>query len=150
MDSNNHTTQDYSNLSTDQIGNSFIPLQILDNNNSVGMFNTNLNTNTATPAPQNEIFEFYFHLPNDARIYRVTYSELHPSDNVQLLNNGINLSHIPDYQFPHHYNLQPLIQQQIQQRVQQPVFYQQNTIQQQSFDNSSTQPTSQIYSDNNF
>ncbi|PKB94977.1 hypothetical protein RhiirA5_437634, partial [Rhizophagus irregularis] len=52
-------------------------------------------------------------------------------------NNSINLSHIPDYQFPHHYNVQSLIQQQIQQRVQQP-------IQQQSFDITSTQPISKM------
>src|SRR5438034_729976 len=84
-------------------------------------------------------------------IYHVTYTELHPLENARLLNNSINLSHIPDHQFPHHYNVQSLIQQQIQQQVQQvqqPVVYQQNNIQQQSFD-TSIQPTSQVYSDNN-
>ena len=115
--------------------------------NNVGIFNTNSNTlhintiNTATPAaPQNIIFEFYFHLPNDTRIYHVTYSELNTSENVQLLNSGINLSHIHDYQFPYHYNIQYLIQQLIQQRVQQPIDYHI----QQSFD---TMGTSQMYDD---
>src|SRR6266496_2092483 len=129
MSSNNQTTQNYSNLPMDLTGNH---LQILGNNNDVGMPNTFINT--ATPAPQNAVFEFYFHLPDDTRIYRVTYSELHPSENIQLLNNGINLSHIPNHQFPHHYNIQSQIQQQILQQVQQPVYYQQNSIQQQSFD----------------
>ncbi|PKC54381.1 hypothetical protein RhiirA1_477426, partial [Rhizophagus irregularis] len=68
---------------------------------------------------------------------------LNPSENVQLLNNGINLSHIPDYQLPHHYNVQSLIQQQIQQRVQHPIVL---SNRQQSFD--ATQPTSQVYSNN--
>ena len=44
----------------------------------------------------------------------------------------------------HHYNLQSLIRQQIQQQVQHPIVYQQNR--QQSFD--ATQPTSQVYSNN--
>ncbi|RGB41665.1 hypothetical protein C1646_751833 [Rhizophagus diaphanus] len=82
------------------------------------------------------------YLPNDVIVYRVTYSELNPSENVQLLNNGINLSHIPDYQLSHHYNLQSQIRQQIQQQVQHPIIYRQNSIQQQSFD--TTQPTSQV------
>jgi hypothetical protein len=60
---------------------------------------------------QSTTFEVYFHLPNDTRIYRVTYSELHPSENIRLLNNGIDLSHIPDYQFPHHYDVQSSIRQ---------------------------------------
>ncbi|CAB5213428.1 unnamed protein product [Rhizophagus irregularis] len=112
---------------------------------NVQLLNALHNINTATPAPQNVTFEFYFHLSDDTRIYRVTYSELSPSENVQLLNNGINLSHIPDYLLPDHYYLQSLIRQQIQQQVQHPV-YQQNDIQQQSFDNS--QSTSQMYSNN--
>ncbi len=65
------------------------------------------------------------------------------------MNNSINLSHIPDQQLPHHYNIQSLIQQliqqQVQQQVQQSVVCQQNSIQQQSFD-TSIQPTSQVYS----
>ncbi|CAG8717817.1 14376_t:CDS:2 [Rhizophagus irregularis] len=133
MNSNNQNTQDYCNLQTDQTGN---------------ISNMNLNTlhvntiNSTTLAPHNIIFEFYYHLPNDARIYRVTYSELNPSENVQLLNNGIN--RIPDYLLTHHYNVQSQIQQQIQQQVQHSIIYQQNSIQQQSFD--TTQPIPQVYS----
>jgi hypothetical protein len=153
MNSNNdHTTQDYSsNLPENR--NSFAPLQIHGNGqhnliNNAGLFDMNINTlNTnstnnvaAASMTSNTVFEFYFHLPNDTRIYRVTYTELHPSENIRLLNNGINLSHIPDYQFPHHCNVQSFIRQQIQQRVQQPV-------QQQSFDTTRTHPTSQMYSD---
>ena len=158
MSSNNQTTQDYSDSPMDQTGNIFAPL---DNNNELNIQHTSINdvgmsntaVNTATPATsQNIAYEFYFHLPNDTRIYRVTYSELHPSENIRLLNNGINLSHIPDHQFPHHYNIQSQIQQQIQQQAQQPVYYQQNGIQQQSFDTMMIQPnlpTLQVYSDNN-
>ncbi|CAB4387442.1 uncharacterized protein OCT59_027542 [Rhizophagus irregularis] len=62
-------------------------MQILNNNNennqhtlinNVGVSDTNLNTlhinniNSTTLAPHNIIFEFYYHLPNDTRIYRVT------------------------------------------------------------------------------
>ena len=101
------------------------------------------NINSTTPAPHNT-FEFYFHLPNDTRIYRVNYSELNLSENVQLLNNGIN--RIPDYLLPHHYNVQSQILQQIQQQVQHPIVYQQNNTQQQFFD--TTQPTFQVYSNN--
>ncbi|PKY58992.1 hypothetical protein RhiirA4_481379 [Rhizophagus irregularis] len=102
---------------------------------------SNLNRSHITiPAPHNTTFEFYFHLPNDTRIYRVTYSELNLSENVQLLNNGIN--RIPDYLLPHHYNVQSLIQQQIQQQVQHSIVYQQNRIQSQPFD------TFQVYSNN--
>ncbi|CAB4478439.1 hypothetical protein RhiirA1_455982 [Rhizophagus irregularis] len=156
MNSNNQNTQDYYNLPR----NSSAPQQILNNINNennqhtlinnVGVSDTNLNTlhinnvNSTILAPYNTTFEFYFHLPNDTRIYRVTYSELNPSENVQLLNNGIN--RIPDYLLPHHYNVQSLIQQQIQQQVQHSIVYQQNNTQQQSFD--TTQPTSQVYSDN--
>ncbi|PKB93133.1 hypothetical protein RhiirA5_442225 [Rhizophagus irregularis] len=100
---NNHNTQNYSNLPMDQTDNSFAPLQILDNGNestqhtlinNTGISNLdslNVNTintiNTTTSVPQNISFEFYFHLPNDTCIYRVTYSELHPSENIRLLNN---------------------------------------------------------------
>ncbi|RGB41663.1 hypothetical protein C1646_662862 [Rhizophagus diaphanus] len=160
MNSNNKNTQDYYNLQMDQTENSSAPQQILNNNNNennqhtlinnVGVSNTNLNTlhinniNSTTLASHNIIFEFYCHLPNDTRIYRVTYSELNPSENVQLLNNGIN--RIPDYLLPHHYNVQSQIQQQIQQQVQHPIVYQQNSIQQQSFD--TTQPIPQVNSNN--
>ncbi|RGB41667.1 hypothetical protein C1646_662863 [Rhizophagus diaphanus] len=157
MDSNNQNTQDYYNLQMDQTGSSSITQQILNNDNNEniqhtlinngGVPNTNLNTlhtNTThtTFASQNTTFKFYFNLPNDTRIYRVTYSELNLSENIQLLNNGIN--RIPDYVLPHHYNVQSQIQQQIQQRVQHPIVYQQNR--QQSFN--ATQPTSQAYSNN--
>jgi hypothetical protein len=126
---------------------------------------SNTSVNTATLVPQNVTFEFYFPLPNDSRIYYVTYTELHPLENARLLNDRINLSQISNHQIPHHNNIQSLIQQQIQQQVQQPVYYQQDNIQQQqhiqqqvqhpvinqqsdiqqqSFD--TTQPTSQVYS----
>ncbi|CAB4380963.1 unnamed protein product [Rhizophagus irregularis] len=99
-----------------------------------------------TLAPHNTIFEFYFYLPNDARIYHATY---YPSENIRLLNNGINLSHISDYQLSHHYNLQSLIRQQIQQQVQHDlIVYQQNSIHQQTFD--TTHPISQVYLNNNY
>ncbi|PKK68922.1 hypothetical protein RhiirC2_713023 [Rhizophagus irregularis] len=153
MNSNNQNIQDYCDLSMDQTGNSSAPQQIFNNKNeniqhtlinNVGISDLNtLHINSTTPAPYNTTFEFYFHLPNDTRIYRVTYSELNLSENVQLLNNGIN--HISGYLLPHHYNVQSLIQQQIQQQVQHPI-YQQNDIQQQSFD--TTQSTFQVYSNN--
>jgi hypothetical protein len=118
MNSNNNlNTQNYSNVPMNQTENSIAPLQILDNGNKniqnnfinnagISNLNTpninNINTiNTTTSMPQNTTYEFYFHLPNDTRIYHVTYSELHPSENIRLLNNSINLSHIPGYQFPH-------------------------------------------------
>ncbi|CAG8722349.1 uncharacterized protein OCT59_027314 [Rhizophagus irregularis] len=139
----------------DQTGNSSAPQQIFNNKNeniqhtlitnNVGISDLNtLHINSTTPAPYNTTYEFYFHLPNDTRIYRVTYSELNLSENVQLLNNGIN--HIPGYLLPHHYNLQSLIQQQIQQQQLQHPVYQQNDIQQQSLD--TTQSTSQVYPNN--
>ncbi len=83
----------------------------------------------------NITFEFYLTLPNDTRIYHVRYTELHPFEIAQLLNNSINLSHISDYQLPHHHNIQSLIQQQIRQQIQESVeshIYQQNNIQQES------------------
>ncbi|PKY49752.1 hypothetical protein RhiirA4_465861 [Rhizophagus irregularis] len=84
-------------------------------------------------------FKFYLPLPNDTRIYCVTYTALNLLFEIaQLLNNGINLSHIPDYQFPHHYNIQFLIRQFVESQI-----YQPNGIQQQSF---GFQPNSQVYS----
>ncbi|CAB5198416.1 unnamed protein product [Rhizophagus irregularis] len=65
---------------------------------------------TASLVPHNT-FEFYLPLPNDTRIYRVTYKALYLFEVAQLLNKNINLSHIPDYEFPHHYNIQSLIKQ---------------------------------------
>ncbi|CAB4373605.1 unnamed protein product [Rhizophagus irregularis] len=144
MNSNNSTSQDYSDLPTYQADNISTLFHNNNNNNdqhtsinNVEMSNTFI-INTL-PALQNDTFEFYFPLPNSARIYYVTYTELHPLENARLLNNSINLSRIPDHQLPHHYNLQSLIRQQIQQQGQQPV-YQQNNVQQQ-FD-ITIQPTS--------
>ncbi|GBC04013.1 hypothetical protein RclHR1_05470004 [Rhizophagus clarus] len=161
MNSNNRNIQNYSNLPISQTGNNFTPLQILDNNNNndnvniqhhtsnnnLGMSSVSLN-DTATPALQNATFEFYCPLSNDTRIYHVTYqfTELHPLENARLLNDRINLSHIPNYQLQLHRNVESLIRQQIQQQVQQPVVYQQNSIQQQSFD---TIQSSQAYLNNN-
>ncbi|CAB5186001.1 unnamed protein product [Rhizophagus irregularis] len=147
MNSNNPTSQDYSDLPTYQADNISTLFHNNNNNdqhtsiNNVEMSNTFI-INTL-PALQNDTFdtfEFYFPLPNSARIYYVTYTELHPLENARLLNNSINLSRIPDHQLPHHYNLQSLIRQQIQQQGQQPV-YQQNNVQQQFFD-TTIQPTS--------
>jgi hypothetical protein len=96
MNLNNQNTQDYYNLPTDQTENSSASQQILNNNNNeniqhtlfnnVGVSNLNrLHINSTIPAPHNtSTFEFYFHLPNDTRIYRVTYSEINLSENVQL------------------------------------------------------------------
>jgi hypothetical protein len=156
---NNQTTQDDSSLPIDQTGNSFASLQILDNSNddsiqqfyhdpinNVRISNANLiNTiNTSTSAPQNVTYEFYFPLPNDTRIYHVTYqyTELDPLENARRLNNSINLSHIPSHQFPLHNDIHSLVQQQIHQQVQHPI-YQQNDIQ-----HDTTQSTSQVYSNN--
>ncbi|PKY47773.1 hypothetical protein RhiirA4_463139 [Rhizophagus irregularis] len=64
---------------------------------------------------------------------------------------SINLSHIPDPQFPLHNNIHSLIQQQIQQLIQLLV-YQQNTannIQQQLLLFETIQPTTQVFSNNN-
>ncbi|PKK63847.1 hypothetical protein RhiirC2_788330 [Rhizophagus irregularis] len=60
--------------------------------------------NNTTSAPQNITFEFYLSLPNDTRIYHVTYTELNSMEIARLLNNRIDLSHIPDHQLPFHYN----------------------------------------------
>ncbi|GBB89013.1 hypothetical protein RclHR1_15650001 [Rhizophagus clarus] len=65
---------------------------------------------------------------------------------ARLLNNRIDVSHIPDHRFPYHYNVQHLIRQQI---IQQSVgLYQQNTIPRQSFETTNIQPIFQEYSDN--
>ena len=58
------------------------------------------------------IIEFYLPLPP-----RVRYTALQLIEVAQLLNNGIDLSHISDHQFPHHHNIQSLIRQQIQQDI---------------------------------
>ncbi|GBC09212.1 hypothetical protein RclHR1_00870003 [Rhizophagus clarus] len=103
------------------------------------------NTNTTPPTLQNNTFEFYLPLPNDTRIYHITYTELNSTEVARLLNNRIDLSHIPDHRFPYHYNVQHLIRQQI---GQQSVGYQQNTIPRQSSDTMNIQPIFQEYSDN--
>ncbi|CAI2179461.1 7789_t:CDS:1 [Funneliformis geosporum] len=78
---------------------------------------------TAHPAPHFTVFECY--LPsNDGRIYYVCYTELSPNEITRRLNNGIDLSHVPEHHIPHHNRMQSLIQQQIQD--QHSVAYQQN------------------------
>jgi hypothetical protein len=137
---NINSTQNFSNIQ--------LPLQIVENNNEhnfqdtsdFGMSNTNISTSqtsTTAPTPQNITFEFYLPLPNDTRIYHVTYTELNSTEIARLLNNRINLSHIPVHHFPHHFNVQTLIRQQI---VQQPVDLPQNMIQ--SFSDNNTYNTS--------
>jgi hypothetical protein len=113
MNLNNYTT--YTTLDDmDQT----TPLQFLDNNNNlqnnnVEMSNETLNISTI-PAPQNTVFEFYLPLPNDT-IYHITYqfTKLRSLEIARRLNNGINLSHITDYQLPHHHHIHSLIKQQI-------------------------------------
>ncbi|PKK61869.1 hypothetical protein RhiirC2_815941 [Rhizophagus irregularis] len=107
---------DYSNLSIGQTGNNFIN-----------------NSNDIAPASQNNTFEFYLPLPNDTRIYHVIYTELNSTEIARLLNNRIDLSHIPNHRLPYHYNVQHIIRQQI-------------TIPQQSFDTMDVQPIYQEYS----
>jgi hypothetical protein len=93
------------------------------------------NTFAVAPTLRNAIFEFYLPLPNG----RITYTELDSLEIARLLNNRIDLSHVPDDQLPRHHNIQSFIQQQF---LQQPIDYQQNNVQQQYFD---IQPT-QVYS----
>ncbi|RIA85591.1 hypothetical protein C1645_830552 [Glomus cerebriforme] len=82
----------------------------MNSNNDITQVMPNTIINTVIPAPQNATFEFYF--PFDSHIYYITYqyTKLHPLENARLLNNSINLSHIPNHQFPYHYNIQSLIQ----------------------------------------
>jgi len=63
-------------------------------------------------------------LSTDSRIYHATYTELNSVEIAQLLNQSVDISHIPDSQLPHH----QLIQQQIQQQVSQSI----DSIQQQN------------------
>jgi hypothetical protein len=76
----------------------------------VGISNPN---NTVPPTT----FEFYLPLPNDT-IYRVTYTKLHSFEIATLLNNGVDISHIPSSHFSYHQDVQNSIRQQIHQRVQ--------------------------------
>ncbi|UZO06588.1 uncharacterized protein OCT59_026904 [Rhizophagus irregularis] len=123
---------------------------IIDNNNKNFQYASNSdpnsdtsninNINTTAPALQNFTYEFYLPLPNDTRIYHVTYTELNLIEIALLLNNRIDLSHIPNHRLPYHYNVQqhpddnaydvssiPFIQQSLE--------YQQEAVPQQSFDN---------------
>src|SRR5581483_5282943 len=59
-------------------------------------------------------------------VYRVRYTALQLIEVARLLNNGIDLSHISDNQFPHHLNIQSLIQRQIQQNIVESQSYQPN------------------------
>jgi hypothetical protein len=116
------------------------------NNKAMDQTGNNFNnTNTIVPTPQNNTFEFYLPLPNDTRIYYVTYTELNSTEIARLLNNRIDLSYIPDHQLPYHYNVHRLIREEI---GQQSVGYQQNIIPQQSSDTMIIQPNFQEYSDN--
>jgi hypothetical protein len=110
------------------------------NSNGVDIQQTsidNVYANTVAPAPQNTTFEVY--LPLDGHIYYITYTKLNILEIARLLNNRVDLSHIPDDQFPQHHVIQSLIQQQV---PQQPADYQQ---QQQYFG----QSTSHVYSNDN-
>jgi hypothetical protein len=134
---------EYSDLlmdQTDQTENNFTPSQIVDNNFQHNSTNNvdNVGTSVTNLAPQNITYEFYLPLPNEGRIYYVTYTELDTLEIARHLNNRIDLSHIPNNQFSRHYNIQSLIHQQFQQ-VQQPV-----NQQQQSFNN-----MTQVYSNYN-
>jgi hypothetical protein len=105
MSSNNHSASN----PVDQPVNSSVSMQIPNNN--IGISNSN-----------NNVFEFYLPLPNDNRIYRVTYTELNSFEIARRLNNDIDISHIPDSQLSHHQNVQHFIRHQIHQRVQQRVY----------------------------
>ncbi|CAB4493039.1 uncharacterized protein OCT59_026909 [Rhizophagus irregularis] len=135
---NNHIIRDYST------GNNFVP-SIIDNNEnfqhtSMILDTSHINNIDMTAlAPQNITFEFYLPLPNDTRIYHVTYTELNSVGIAQLLNDRINLSHILNHRLPYHYNIQNLIRQEIVQK----------STSQQSFDTMDIQRNFQEYSDNN-
>lgn len=133
----------------------FVPSNINDNNeNFQHASNPNINLDTSqissnnmtTPPLQNITYEFYFPVPNDTRVYHVTYTELNSIEIARRLNDRIDLSHLLNHQFPYHYYIQHSIRQQI---VQQSGGYQQNIIPQQTFDTMNIQPTFQEYSNNN-
>jgi hypothetical protein len=149
MSSNGHLAQDYLNLPEDQTGNNFAPMQIPngdDNNNYHVEISNSDNTALLTT------FEFYLPLPNDT-VYQVTYTKLRSIDITTLLNNGVDISHIPNSHLPHHQIVQRLINQQIYQRTQQRVYQPQQ--QSQLYDmipNSQVDMTthnSLVYSNNN-
>src|SRR6266540_1146345 len=125
---NHNIKQGYFNLSMDQAE----PSQMVNNNqqhsnnepniqqSSINNVEMSMNTSQiheTLPAARNATFEFYLPISDDTRIFHVTYTELHPHEIARLLNNSINLSHIPQYRLPYHYNIQSLINQQIQQTV---------------------------------
>ncbi|CAI2165585.1 8645_t:CDS:1 [Funneliformis geosporum] len=142
----------------DQTESNEVPTSVRPNNineqyvqrtsiNNVDFSNVNnensLHVHGSVPVTQNVTYEFY--LPTgDARVYLVTYTELSTHEIARRLNSRVNLSHIPEYQFPYHYNLQSLIHQQIQQQVQQTGNYQRDN----NSDAMMIQPTTQAYSEN--
>lgn len=116
MSSSDRSAQDYLSLPEDQVENSFVPMRIHNNNeNSSINFHVEISNSNNTLSPKT--FEFYLPLPNDT-IYRITYTQLHSFEIATLLNNGVDISHIPDSHFPYHQNVQSFIRQQIHQRVQ--------------------------------
>src|SRR4051794_23892452 len=130
MSSRENGDSDYSNL--DQTRDTLV-----GNNNEVdiqlsidNVEMSNQNTYTVAPAPRNTTFEFYLPFPT-GRILYVTYTELNTFEIASLLNNRVDLTHIPDDQLSHHHNIHSFIRQQF---LQQPVDHQQNNIQQQYFD----------------
>ncbi|CAG8539023.1 uncharacterized protein OCT59_017033 [Rhizophagus irregularis] len=110
---NNYTMENYSTK------NDFAIYQNDEPNirqiSSVGMQNNFINP----AAPKSETYECYLPMPNERRFFHVTYTEIDEFEITQLLNNNINLSHIPNHQFPHHYNIQNSIQRHIIQNSQQ-------------------------------
>ncbi|CAB4486539.1 hypothetical protein RhiirA5_418106 [Rhizophagus irregularis] len=121
MSSNDCSTQDYLHLPEDQVGNNFVPMRIPNNNdNSINYHVGISNSNDTVPS---DTFEFYLPLPNDT-IYRVTYTKLRVFEIATLLNNGGDISHIPDSYFPYHQNGQGFIHQQTHQQVQQHIHQQ--------------------------
>ncbi|CAG8439540.1 13999_t:CDS:2 [Funneliformis caledonium] len=144
----------------DQAENNYVPSSNHPNNideqnvqrtsiNNVDEFSnirneTSLHVHDTVPVNQNFTYEFY--LPtNDARIYHVTYTELPTHEIARRLNSRINLSHVPEFQFPYHYNIQSLIHQRIQQQLQQTTTsqaYSENPIY-----NEASTPSSEVVSD---
>src|SRR4051794_38752207 len=115
MTSKQNGDSDYSNL--DQNRDTFV-----DNNNEVdfqpsvdNVEMSNRDSYTGAPVPRNITFEFYLPLPT-GRILYVTYTELDALEIASLLNNRVDLTHIPDDQLSHHHNIHSFIRQQFQQQ----------------------------------
>ncbi|GBB83827.1 hypothetical protein RclHR1_01050001 [Rhizophagus clarus] len=144
MNQNDDSAQDYLN-SPGRFGNSYAPAIIPNNNN-----NNNTNYHVKISNPNNTVlpdtYQFYLPLPNDT-IYRVTYTKLHSSEIAKLLNNGVDISSIPDSHFFYHQRVQGLICQQIHQRVEQHSIQTFNTIPNSQIDR--TPPNPQVHSNNN-